>query len=74
MPTINSRQSQDLNLEGTDSTNLPQLKLICGALVEGTKYSVIFMYLPRLKMMVCQEQATTETSNTGIDHSNDHHR
>jgi hypothetical protein len=52
MPTINSTQSQDLNSEQTDSTNIPQnmnknystmLKLICRALVGGTNYSDIYV-------------------------------
>jgi hypothetical protein len=52
MQTISSTQSQDLNLEGRDFTNIPQNinktystmhKLICGALVGGTNYSDVYV-------------------------------
>jgi hypothetical protein len=82
MPTINCTQSQDLNLEQTDSTNIPQnmnktystmLKLICGALVRGTNYSDIYVSSD-IEDNDTSKTSNNSTSTTGIDHSNDQYR
>jgi hypothetical protein len=81
-PTINSTQSQDLNLEQTDSTNIPQnmnktystmLKLMCRALVGGTKYGDIYVS-SKIEDDDMSKTSNNSTSTTGIDHSNDHSR
>ena len=74
MPTIYSTQSQDLNLEGADLTNIPQninktystvLKLICGALVRGTKYSDMYVYSK------IEDDDMSKTSDNRIDRNCD---
>ncbi len=51
-PALNNTERQDITAEGTDPTKIPHiqnrtystmLKLICGALVGGTKYCDIYM-------------------------------
>jgi hypothetical protein len=49
------------------------LKLICGALVGGTKYIDIYIS-PEVEDDDMSRTSSNRTSTTGIDHSNCHHR